>query len=64
MKENYKNKLGSFGSHIQTGKNSTPIQKVQPVKKKVKEEREVQLNAWIPKSLMKRIKMKALEKEE
>ncbi len=60
--KDYESKLGALADRLKTEVPSTPIQKVEPVKESfaVKEE-EAQLNTWIPKSLLKRMKVHGLE---
>lgn len=61
MNDSYKDKLDLFANKIKTDSNRTPIQKVSKVRKEIKAEPEVQLNLWIPKTLMKKLKSDALE---
>jgi hypothetical protein len=58
----YKDKLGGLADKLKNDKPKTPIQEVQPVKQiaAVKEE-EAQLNVWIPKALLKRVKTYGVE---
>jgi hypothetical protein len=61
---NYKDKLGSLADRLKKEEPKTPIQEVSPVKDKVKgKEPEGQLNVWIPKKLLKRMKSFGVEKE-
>lgn len=60
----YKDKLGNLADRLKKEEPKTPIQEVNPVKDKVKEkEPEGQLNVWIPKKLLKRMKSFGVEKE-
>ena len=61
----YQEKLSGFAERMKTEKIDTPIQEVKPIAKKVQplSESEIQLNIWIPKSLMKRIKQKSLDSD-
>jgi hypothetical protein len=59
--ENYKDKLNSFANRIRDDKIELPMQKVEP--KKNVEETEVQLNVYIPKTLMKKLKNKCVERD-
>jgi hypothetical protein len=60
----YKNKLGSLADRLKKEEPKTPIQEVNPVKKKaVLKEPEGQLNVWIPKPLLKKMKSYGVEKE-
>ncbi|MCR8559044.1 hypothetical protein KXD93_15410 [Mucilaginibacter sp. BJC16-A38] len=55
--EEYKNKLGSLANKLKTDTPKIPIQEVHPVKAPANnKEDEAQLNTWIPKSLLKRMK--------
>jgi hypothetical protein len=53
----YKDKLGGLADKLKKETPKTPIQEVHPIKQAatVKED-EAQLNVWIPKSLLKRLK--------
>lgn len=55
--EDYKKKLGGLADKLKKDPPKTPIQEVHPVKP-VEElkEAEAQLNVWIPKSLLKKMK--------
>lgn len=60
----YKNKLGDLADRLKKEVPKTPIQEVSPVKGKVVEkEPEGQLNVWIPKKLLKRMKSFGVERE-
>lgn len=58
----FKDKLGGLADKLKKETPKTPIQEVQPVKQTaaVKEE-EAQLNVWIPKALLKRVKTYGIE---
>ncbi|QQL50170.1 hypothetical protein [Mucilaginibacter ginkgonis] len=58
----YKEKLGVLADKLKKDTPKTPIQEVHPIKQTaaVKEE-EVQLNVWIPKPLLKRMKSYGVE---
>lgn len=60
--EDYKNKLGNLADKLKKAPPKTPIQEVHPVKidAEVKEP-EAQLNVWIPKGLLKKMKGYGLE---
>jgi hypothetical protein len=63
--EDYKNKLGSLADKLKKAPAQTPIQEVHPVKTdalKNKEE-EAQLNTWIPKGLLKRMKSYGIDED-
>jgi predicted HicB family RNase H-like nuclease len=69
MEKNYKDKRNSFAERLKSEPTPLPMQKVEPVVAKtiVVEEvkvEEVQINAWIPKDLMKRVKTKAVGEEK
>lgn len=60
----YKNKLGSLADRLRTEEPRTPIQEVSPVKNKEEaKEPEGQLNVWIPKTLLKKMKSYGVEQE-
>jgi hypothetical protein len=61
-KANYKNKLSGFAERLKTEPAVVSIQEVNPVKNSVPAEKieEIQLNVWIPKTLMKQMKAKGL----
>jgi hypothetical protein len=55
--EDYKNKLGNLADKLKKEPAKTPIQEVHPVKEVTPDkEEEAQLNTWIPKGLLKRMK--------
>ena len=55
--EEYKNKLGSLANKLKADAPKIPIQEVHPVKSLEEDkEEEAQLNTWIPKGLLKRVK--------
>lgn len=62
-KANYKNKLSGFAERLKTEPAVVSIQEVNPVKNSVPAEKieEIQLNVWIPKTLMKQMKAKGLD---
>lgn len=59
--ENYKDRLDSFATRIKEEKVELPIQKVEPTN--FVTEAEVQLNVYIPKSMMKKLKSKCIERD-
>ncbi len=61
----YQDKLSEFAERLKTEDIKTPIQEVKPISKTVQNisEPEVQLNVWIPKSLMRMIKQKTLDSD-
>ena len=69
MEKNYKEKRNSFAERLKSEPTPMPIQKVEPVvfiapvieEPKVEE---IQINAWIPKDLMKQVKTKAVFEEK
>jgi hypothetical protein len=65
MEKNYKEKRNSFAERLKTTPAAAQMQKVEPVQTIVVEPKieEVQINAWIPKDLMKRVKTKAVQEE-
>ncbi len=65
MEKNYKEKRNSFAERLKTTPAAAQMQKVEPVQTIVVEPKieEVQINAWIPKDLMKQVKTKAVQEE-
>jgi hypothetical protein len=62
--EEYKNKLGNLANKLKTDVPKTPIQEVHPVKlPEVEKEEEAQLNTWIPKGLLKRMKSYGIDQD-
>jgi hypothetical protein len=62
--EDYKNKLGSLADKLKKDPPKTPIQEVHPVKTiDVEKVEEAQLNVWVPKGLLKRMKSYGIEKD-
>lgn len=59
----YKSKLGSLANKLKTEPPKTPIQEVAPIKQKGAPKEEGQLNVWIPKALLKRMKSYGIENE-
>ena len=62
----YQDKLSGFAERMKTEENLTPIQEVNPISKESSKlpKKEIQLNIWIPISLMKMIKQKSLDKDK
>jgi hypothetical protein len=60
----YKDKLGGLADKLKKETPKTPIQEVHPVRQNaaVKED-EAQLNVWIPKALLKRMKSYGVEND-
>lgn len=58
----YKDKLGGLADKLKKDTPKTPIQEVHPIKQSaaIKEE-EAQLNVWIPRTLLKRMKSYGVE---
>lgn len=69
MEKNYKEKRNSFAERLKSEPATVNIQQVEPivpVMPKIEEPKaeEIQINAWIPKDLMKRVKTKAVMDEK
>ena len=69
MEKNYKEKRNSFAERLKSEPASVNIQQVEPivsVMPKIEESKveEIQINAWIPKDLMKRVKTKVVMDEK
>lgn len=61
----YKSKLGGLADRLKKEEPKTPIQEVNPVKSKIADkEPEGQLNVWIPKTLLKKMKTYGVEQEK
>jgi hypothetical protein len=62
--EDYKKKLGGLADKLKREPPSTPIQEVHPVKEAPNPKKaEAQLNVWIPKGLLKKMKSYGLEND-
>jgi len=64
MSNDYKERMGGLANRLKSEQPKTPIQEVKPIV--VKEEAKIataQLNVWIPKELVKRMKSYGIEKE-
>lgn len=62
---NFQDKFSSFKDRIQTEKPAMPMQTVSPVKaKEAIKEQEVQFGVQLPKSLIKKLKLFALENDK
>ncbi|WP_121811356.1 hypothetical protein [Mucilaginibacter kameinonensis] len=62
--EDYKNKLGSLADKLKKEPAKTPVQEVRPVKElPADKEEEAQLNTWIPKSLLKRMRSYGVDQD-
>lgn len=64
MSNNYKEKIGGLANKLKSEQPKTPIQEVKPVVVKEEAKTETaQLNVWIPKELVKRMKSYGIENE-
>lgn len=62
--EEYKSKLGSLANKLKTDAPKIPIQEVHPVKPLEEDkEEEAQLNTWIPRGLLKRVKSYGVDQD-
>jgi hypothetical protein len=62
--EEYKSKLGNLATKLKMDAPKIPIQEVHPVKlPDVEKEEEAQLNTWIPKGLLKRMKSYGIDQD-
>lgn len=60
----YKSKLGNLADKLRKEEPRTPIQEVAPIKPKAPaKEPEGQLNVWIPRHLLKKMKSHGVEQE-
>lgn len=68
MAKEYLEKRSNFADRLKNTAPPVPMQEVnplpQPAKKMVAAVEEIQINAWIPKDLMKRLKAKALAEDK
>lgn len=60
----YEDKLKGFADRIKAEPAQLPVQKVTPLQSAPRAVEEQQLNVWIPKELMKRLKVKGVETDE
>lgn len=60
----FEDKLQGFADRIKTDPVQLPVQKVTPVEQASSPKEEQQLNVWIPKELMKRLKVKGAETDK
>ena len=60
----YTDKLQGFADRVKTEPVQLPVQKVTPVQATNGTKDEQQLNVWIPKYLMKRLKVKGAETDQ
>lgn len=60
----YANKLQGFAERVKAEPVQVPVQKVIPVQTMSESKEEQQLNVWITKDMMKRLKVKAIENDK
>ncbi|CCH57701.1 hypothetical protein BN8_p06910 (plasmid) [Fibrisoma limi BUZ 3] len=60
----YTDKLQGFADRVKTEPAQLPVQKVTPVQSIAEPKEEQQLNVWISKKLMKRLKVKGIESDK
>lgn len=60
----YVDKLQGFADRVKTEPVQLPVQKVTPIESSGQPKEEQQLNVWIPKDLMKRLKVKGAETDQ
>ncbi|GAB3743351.1 hypothetical protein [Spirosoma lituiforme] len=60
----YNSRLQGFADRVKTEPVHLPVQKVIPMNTAAETKEEQQLNVWIPKDLMKRLKVKGAENNE
>ena len=60
----YTNKLQGFADRVKAEPVQLPVQTVTPVQATTETKGEQQLNVWIPKELMKRLKVKGAETDQ
>lgn len=57
----FADKLQGFADRVKTEPVQVPLQKVTPIESPTNHREEQQLNVWIPKELMKKLKVKGIE---
>jgi len=60
----FADKLQGFADRVKTEPVQLPVQKVMPVQETASPKEEQQLNVWLPKDLMKRLKVKGAETDQ
>ena len=60
----FTDKLQGFADRVKTEPVQLPVQKVMPIQKTASPKEEQQLNVWLPKDLMKRLKVKGAETDQ
>ena len=60
----FADKLQGFADRVKTEPVQLPVQKVMPTQETANPKEEQQLNVWIPKNLMKRLKVKGAETDQ
>lgn len=60
----FADKLQGFADRVKTEPVQLPVQKVTPIEPAVSSKEEQQLNVWIPKDMMKRLKVKGAETDQ
>jgi predicted HicB family RNase H-like nuclease len=60
----YTSKLQGFADRVKSEPVHLPVQKVTPLRPETEPKDEQQLNVWIPKDLMKRLKVKGIETDK
>ena len=60
----FSDKLQGFADRVKTEPVQLPIQIVTPTQATISSKEEQQLNVWIPKDLMKRLKVKGVETDQ
>lgn len=60
----FADKLQGFADRVKTEPVQLPVQKVTPIEPVASPKEEQQLNVWIPKDLMKRLKVKGAEADK
>ena len=60
----FADKLQGFADRVKTEPVQLPVQKVMPIQETASPKEEQQLNVWLPKDLMKRLKVKGAETDQ
>lgn len=60
----YASKLQGFADRVKTEPVQLPVQKITPLEPAAIQKEEQQLNVWIPKNLMKRLKVRGIEADK
>jgi hypothetical protein len=63
-KDKFTSKLQGFADRVKAEPVQLPVQKVSPVDAPIEPKDEQQLNVWVPKSLLKQLKVKGAQEDK